>query len=524
MLSPLPASDWDRNKAAHLLKRAGFGSSPAELDAWSTLSLEQAVDKLVNWQLIPDNTPNPEWAKPDTTFEQKRQELRKMSEDERKQAIMLYRREQRQHVEEMRLWWLTRMLETPRPLQEKMTLFWHGHFATSVEKVQNAYYMWRQNDIFRRLANGNFEQMLVELGRDPAMLIWLDGEKSNLRAPNENYAREIMELFTLGEGHYTEDDIKNAAKAFTGWIVDRAKEEAVFMPARFSNEDKTFKGQTGNFKDTDIVRLILADPSCAEYLGKKLWTFFAHENPESGLIQALAENLRKNKYELKPFLRTLFLSSEFYSAQSMGNQIKSPVQWLISTCKSLEITRIPRLASNALRLLGQDLLAPPSVKGWDGGRTWISTATLLQRCNIARFMIYGGSPANMGLAPQGFKPATTSTSQATTATITGSQSGPLVKATPGADEKAERQKKFMERMAQTKLPPMINIPALVSTAGANSQNCIHSLAGRLYQGPLNPQLEKNFSDYLGNDTKSVNSEKIQGLLYLMMTRPEFELT
>ena len=448
MLSPVSSGQWDRIKLSHLLKRAGFGMTPEELGSWSALKPEEAVDRLVNWQQTPDPTPDPTWAKPDPGIESKREELRMMSEEQRRMAFQAFGRSQREHVEELRHWWLTRMLETPRPLQEKMTLFWHGHFATSVEKVKDGYYMWRQNDLFRRLGNGNFAELLTEAGRDPAMLIWLDGEKSNLRAPNENYAREVMELFTLGEGHYTEDDIKNAAKAFTGWVVEPKTQAAEFRPLRFSNTPKTFKGQTGNFKDDDIIRFILQDPNCAEYLSKKLWSFFAYENPPPELVQALAKTFRQTNYSIKPLLRTIFLSQEFYSPQSVNNQIKSPVQWLVGCCKSLKIGRIPRVAPNALRLLGQDLLAPPSVKGWDGGRSWISTATLLQRCNIARFMIYGGSPASMGIYTP---PAATAQAEEKGKPTT--PPGRPAQNT-AADEQMQQQKERFQRMAQLNIPPL----------------------------------------------------------------------
>ncbi len=528
MLTPLPDSQWNRDNAAHLLRRAGFGSNPEQLDSWSKLKLDEAVNRLVDWQQIPDLTQNPDWAKPDPTLESKREELRMMSEEDRKKAVQMIGRSQREHVEELRLWWLTRMFETTRPLQEKMTLFWHGHFATSVEKVKDAYFMWKQNDLFRRLGNGNFEELLVEGGREPAMLVWLDGGSSNLRAPNENYAREVMELFTLGEGHYTEDDIKNAAKAFTGWVVEREKQASEFRPQRFSNEPKTFKGQTGNFNDKDVVHLILQDPNCGAYLAKKIWTFFAYENPEPELLGALADRFRSAKYEIKPLLRTLFLSEEFYSQKSVRNQIKSPVQWLVGCCKSLDFDRIPRLAPNALRLLGQDLLAPPSVKGWDGGRNWISTATLLQRCNIARFMIYGGNPASMGILPPNLAKAEEKGKIEIPPGQQPAQPGQPVQPgqnpPPPMDEKMERKNEILQRLARVNIPPMVQVQSLVPPeALSDKKKLITALSQRLYQSPLNPQLEKACEDYLGGDAKPVSNEKIQGLLYLMMTRPEFQL-
>jgi len=525
MLAPLPESQWGRDKVAHLLKRAGFGTTPEELENWAGLKMNEAVDRLLDWrEQAPDPLPNPEWAKPDPTLYKKREELRALPEEERKMAQRELQRNERQHVEQLREWWLLRMLKSPHPLQEKLVLFWHGHFATSVEKVRNAYYMWRQNDIFRRLGAGNFEELLVESGRDPAMLIWLDGEKSNLRAPNENYAREVMELFTLGEGHYTEDDIKNAAKAFTGWIVDQATESAQFKPNRFSNTPKTFKNQTGNFNDTDIARIILNDPECPRYVARKLWTFFAYENPEPELVDALAGVFTAAHYEIKPLLRSMLLSQEFYSAKCVSNQIKSPVQWLVGSLKSLQIDRMPRFAPNALRLLGQDLLAPPSVKGWDGGRSWISTSTLLSRNNIARFMVYGGSPASMGIMPPNLEKA--------------EQKGKLTESTPGtpgpgqpatavpvADPGDEKRRRQLQVLAQMNIPPPTDVHRLLPPDNrADDEKVIAALADRMYQTPLSNTATEAFKKYLSGGSHASADDKIRGLIYLMMTRSEFQLT
>ncbi|NJK93410.1 MAG: DUF1800 domain-containing protein [Blastochloris sp.] len=327
MLEPLAASDWDRNKAAHLLKRAGFGSTPSELDAWSKLSLQEAVNKLVDWESTPDPTPDPEWAQPGFGLPiSDRAELAKLSQEQRKELFQEYQRLQRSQIQELREDWLTRMAKTPRPLQEKMTLYWHGHFATSAEKVKASYYMWKQLDLFRRLGHGSYQTLLVEVGRDPAMLIWLDGAQSKRSSPNENYARELMELFTLGEGHYTEQDIKESARAFTGWDVQRFEQKARYVPQRYDGGQKTFLGETGAFRDEDIVRIILKQDQASRYLATKLWTFFAYENPEPELIQDLAGTLRGEKWELKPVLKKIFLSRAFYSPRCLMAQIKSPVR------------------------------------------------------------------------------------------------------------------------------------------------------------------------------------------------------
>ncbi len=215
MLKSLDSAKWDFTTAAHLLNRAGFGGTPAEIEALVALGPEKAVAQFVDYEKILDGTAAPEWAKPDPTLVERLRAARMAGEMERRKLFQQYQRTQRQHMIELRAWWLRRMAAGPRPLQERLTLFWHGHFATSVEKVRDAYLMWRQNELFRRLASGNWEEMLIFVGKDPAMLVWLDQAQSRKQHPNENFAREVMELFALGEGHYTEKDVTEAARALT---------------------------------------------------------------------------------------------------------------------------------------------------------------------------------------------------------------------------------------------------------------------------------------------------------------------
>ena len=186
---------------------------------------------------------------------------------------------QYQRLMELRGWWLNRMAKGPRPFQEKMVLFWHGHFATSFEKVRNAYYMWRQNELFRRLATGNWLELLTMAGKDPAMLIWLDQAQSRREHPNENFAREVMELFSLGEGHYTEKDVTEGARALTGWSLDRLNEEFIYRPFFHDNGIKTFLGRTGNLNGDDVMAQIVAQPQAARFITAKLWNYFAGQPP-----------------------------------------------------------------------------------------------------------------------------------------------------------------------------------------------------------------------------------------------------
>ena len=269
-------------------------------------------------------------------------------------AIKAFRREQIGDLADLIGWWLERMRESNDPLEEKMTLFWHGHFATSAIKVKNAYYMWRQNQTFREHARGNFNTLVKAMSRDPAMIIWLDLQQSRGAHPNENFAREVMELFTLGEGHYTEKDVTEGARAFTGYRIDPRDESFLFQPPQHDNTPKTMLGRNDILDGDQAIDTITAQPACARFMARKLWTFFAYENPPDALVEALAATMRAHHYEMRPVLRQMFTSQEFYSAQSVREQIKSPVQWLVQTVRELEVTLPPRAPMiGALKQMGQ---------------------------------------------------------------------------------------------------------------------------------------------------------------------------
>ncbi|TAL03603.1 MAG: DUF1800 family protein, partial [Verrucomicrobia bacterium] len=230
MLAPLAARKWNYTTAAHLLNRAGFGGPPAEIEKLAKLNPEQAVAHFVDFEKIPDDTADPEWAKPDPGRAERQRALRNASEEERRMMQRRQQQKEREEIMDLRGWWLERMARGPRPLQEKMVLFWHGNFASSIEKVRDSYLMWRQNELFRRLATGSWRELLVEVARDPAMMIYLDQAQSRKQHPNENFAREVMELFALGEGHYTEKDITEGARALTGWSLDETRQKFQYRP------------------------------------------------------------------------------------------------------------------------------------------------------------------------------------------------------------------------------------------------------------------------------------------------------
>ncbi len=407
LLEPLPSGEWNVRLARHLLRRAGFGYPIYRAEELARQGPEAAVAAFVDYENLPFDFPEPDWLDEPQTYRQMRADLRQefrrrleageLSEAEQ-QALQRERqrlfnelmRERRQDIERLKVWWVRRMLRTPRPLEEKLALFWHGHFATSAQKVRSPWLNYHLNDIFRRHAAGNFKTLTSEVGRSPAMLIYLDGVQNTRRSPNENWARELMELFTMGIGHYTEADIKEAARAFTGWSFDGER----FVFHRFAHDDgeKIFMGRRGRWTGLDVIGIIFEQPATAEFISRKLWTHFAYDEPEPEIVEGLAATLRESDYDLKPLLRRMFLSRAFYGERAIGNQIKSPVQLAVGMAAQLGIEpddTIGRLLAFQLRTMGQDLFYPPNVKGWDGGRAWINTNTLLHRYNLANLLVNG---------------------------------------------------------------------------------------------------------------------------------------
>src|ERR1043166_1305964 len=418
MLDRLPRTKWNYTTAAHLLNRAGFGGTPAEIEALEAMGLEKAVSHLLDYEHILDTTPAPSWARPDPERIEKlrqlreaRKRMRTMTQGERTEFEQKQRetlrealRDGRMRLVELRHWWLHPMAKSPRALLEKLVLFWHGHFATSAQKVKDPYLMWLQNETFRRLASGSWREILAALTQDPAMLIWLDQTQSHKEHPHENYAREAMELFTLGEGHYTEKDVTEAARAFTGLFYDRLRQESEYRPFIHDDGGKTGLGRTGPLGWQDVGEQIIKQPQAALFITSKLWRFFASENASPQLTAALAERFRRAGLQFKPVLRAMFESEEFYAEAVIRSQVKSPVQWLVGSVRMLERELPPApVCSNLLANFGQDLFAPPNVKGWDGGIAWITTNNLLARYNQAEMLVYGRNQIQFNNPKKGMK-------------------------------------------------------------------------------------------------------------------------
>ncbi len=355
---PTAQAPWGLRRVGHLYRRAAFGARLADLEAGLKNGPEKTIEALL--------TGGPG-----------------LDEFDRRMAPLAETTARYNNAGNLRAWWLARMLYTPHPLQEKMTLFWHNHFATSNAKVQSARLMLGQYHLLRKHALGSFAKLLQGMSYDPAMLVWLDGKDSKKGNPNENYARELMELFSLGIGHYTEKDIREAARAFTGWQVRGT--EAHFAKADHDPADKTVLGQTGKWKPDDIVRICLAQKSAPAFLCGKLFRFLVSETitPTPELLEPLAARYRKSNFDTADLVRTILSSNLFFSEEVYRTKVKSPVDFALGIVKALEGRVGTTALAAALEQLGQNLFNPPSVKGWDGGTAWLNGQTLLFRQNLA---------------------------------------------------------------------------------------------------------------------------------------------
>jgi hypothetical protein len=394
---PTAGDPFDRLKAAHLLNRAGLGGTAAEIDKVVQLGPQKAVDWLLDFpeagadEQSPTDLPDLSGIGGDypRTFRELRKRMAGKSEEEKKALRKELMKLNREALEATAAWWLKRLAYGPHPLQEKLTLFWHGHFTTSAKDERSAKLMWDQNELLRRFAAGNFAQFLRAISRNPAMLDYLNNQQNRKEHPNENYARELMELFTLGIGNYTETDVKEGARAFTGWAHDG--DNYIFRRREHDYGDKRFLGRRGNFNGDDILEIILQQPVCAVYVSSKLYNFFVSETVAPDIAANLGNVLRDNRYELRPLLRTIFTSKIFYSPEVIGSQIKSPVQLVMGTIRLLGLDMPPnRRVVGVLKQMGQVPLNPPNVKGWPGGRAWINTSTLFVRYNTALQLAGGG--------------------------------------------------------------------------------------------------------------------------------------
>src|SRR5215472_332367 len=410
-LAPISDADWSYARARHLLDRAGFGGTPDEIARLAHLSPAAAVRALVDYRSLdnsrlppfehsgvydPTLTPFPATRPAATTLAAETGMamgiMVKPSGTRKLQPVanrfFYWLRASTLETRRVANWWADRMVATERPLEEKMALFWHGHFACGGDKVRDYRKMLGQVALFQRLATGNFRELLIAVAQDPAMLVFLDAGQNVKGAPNENFGREVMELFTMGVGNYTEQDIREGARAFTGWRDD----DLTFLveAAKHDDSEKTFLGHSGRFDGVEILDIILKQKVTANYIAGKLYRFLVREDLSTAFHERLGALLRDNDYEIAPFLRTIFLSRDFYSQPSVGTHIKGPVELIVSSYRRLGLKTLPGVPdfNAASEKLGQVLLNPPTVAGWAQGRAWITPGTLLARGNFARDVVF----------------------------------------------------------------------------------------------------------------------------------------
>ena len=565
-LSPIAASDWNYERAAHLIERAGFGATPEEIARVAAMTPERAVNSLVDYETIDASALKPFdesgiWDPGMDPFPPSRAEAVRRAREhgeglgEKVLAPGTQRRLQpvvdkffysltANNIETQRLglWWANRMIASPRPLEEKLTLFWHGHFATGQNKVRDYRMMLQQNRMLRANASGTLRDLLVGILKDPGMLVYLDNGENVKSHPNENFGRELLELFSMGVGNYSERDVREAARAFTGWTND-------VLTYKFDTEqhdfgEKTFLGRTGPLNGEDIIDTILAQPVTGEYVAGKLYRYFVRDEISSDVKADLGRSFRASGYQIKPLMRRMLLAKDFYSTPSVATQIKSPVHLVVSTYKKMGLREIPTIPDFGRMTggLGQTLFEPPNVAGWAGGRTWITPATLLQRGNLFRDVMFPDVKS--------FRPPDRAMSA--TDTRVGERLAQGMNITEATREGDAESNKMVDRdedyntryggyagnllaFKRTKLIPRqsagINLTAMVTAAGADTADkVVDHFARRFLSVPLAEKdralLVGFLRDKLGSSTVmpgDVLESSLRELLYLVLSTPEYQL-
>ncbi len=565
-LSPIAASDWNYERAAHLIERAGFGATPEEIARLATMTPERAVNSLVDYETIEASGLKPFdesgiWDPGMDPFPPSRAEAVRRAREHgeglgekvlppgtqrRLQPVVdkFFYSLTANNIETQRLalWWANRMIASPRPLEEKLTLFWHGHFATGQNKVRDYRMMLQQNQMLRANASGNLRDLLVGILKDPGMLVYLDNGENVKSHPNENFGRELLELFSMGVGNYSERDVRAAARAFTGWTND-------VLTYKFDEEqhdfgEKTFLGRTGPLNGEDIIETILAQPVTGEYVAGKLYRYFVREDISTDVRADLGRSFRASGYQIKPLMRRMLLSKDFYSTPSVATQIKSPVHLVVSTYKKMGLREIPTIPDFGRMTggLGQTLFEPPNVAGWAGGRTWITPATLLQRGNLFRDVMFPDV--------KGFRPPDRAMSA--TDTRVGERLAQGMNITEATREGDAESNKMVDRdedyntryggyagnllaFKRTKLIPRtpadINLTAIVTAARADTtEKVVDHFARRFLSVPLAEKdralLVSFLRDKLGSSTVKPDDmleASLRELLYLVLSTPEYQL-
>lgn len=360
--------------ARHLVSRTGLGTPPGEIAALAKLTRKAAVNRVLAQVKTKPTSKLPDWA--DEPIKPREVLMGAMKDPKAVQKFL------NQRGGALKEWWLGEMVATKSPLTERMTLFWHNHFTSSLRKVKRPALLLNQNLTWRKHALGNFDDFVRAVLKDPAMLMYLDNVRNHDNKPNENLGRELLELFTLGEGEYGEKDVKAAARALTGRGVNRRNGEYRFAKWKHDSGAKTLLGKTGTFDGDAIVDVILAHPACAPRIATRLRGEFVTTAPSKREVARLGKVLAR-KWSIRDTVREVLLSDDFWAPQNRGTRIKSPVELVIGTVRTLELD-VPntRMLVQTSRALGQDVFDPPNVKGWTGGEAWITSNTLLRRMAI----------------------------------------------------------------------------------------------------------------------------------------------
>ena len=574
---PITKSEWSYDRAGHLLERLGFGGTPGEIEQLAAMTPQAAVDWLVDYEQV-SNRGMLEFDESDIfdsgmePFPRSRAEaVRRAREMGHSMGIAVkpsgdrpyqhlvnkyfyYLRSNRLENHRLGQYWAQRILLTERPFEEKIALFWHGHFATSDDKVRDYRKMARQIDLFRKQGVGNFRNLVLAVAQDPAMLVFLDAGENVKGRPNENFSREILELFTMGIGNYTERDIREAARAFTGWTNDSL--EFVVKPELHDEEDKTFLGKTGNFDGAEIIDVVMAHKSTARFITKKLYRYFVATDAPPKRIEQLASLLRQNNYELKPLLKAMFTARDFYAPHAYSSQIKSPVQLVLSTYRKLGVTALPGVPDfhQATESLGQKLLYPPNVAGWEGGRSWITPATLVERGNFAKHVLFpdiGEYLSPDRVLTQIYRDVGTKLDiglDITSATVVGAASGNSMNMMSSSDMMvAISDEEYNTRygayhgtiMAMRRVRPVSRVPATIDLVAmvqrhglATTSEVVDHFQTRLLRLPLSSEHRDALIEFLTRElgTKEIGAaisyleEPLRMLVHLIMSAPEYQLS
>ena len=375
------ATDELRSRIAYLHRRLGFGARPDELDAAVAAGYDDTVERLLDLSAIDgaDSLPRPTFTAPLAASALPADPTARRAAQQKEQKT------QRDEAVALGQWWVQRMAASTTPFRERLALFWHGHFATSVQKVKLPELMYRQNEIFRTAGAGSFETLTQTSSKDPAMLIWLDSNDNRKQSPNENFARELFELFTLGIGNYTEADIKDSARAFTGWQYVRARDAFAIAPNLHDTGMKTVLGQTGNLGGEDVVRIATRTPASAAFVAAKLFSHFARPVATTDpVVKDLAAGFAKD-LDVGNLVRAMVHHPEFLAPASRSGLVKEPIVYVAGTLRALNLrANAPGVGVDAtLNALGQAPFAPPNVGGWPQNGYWLTTSFALSRLKFA---------------------------------------------------------------------------------------------------------------------------------------------